>query len=180
MTDECEAEIRGAYARRLLELQRIGRASDGRPILPDPDTVRQLEFLASTRCGAAVAAAIKRAKRRLVFRRLASTTLDVTPTVALHCAQRLLGRGIDGRAALAAFATTGRTAAEKSPVTAYALAELEAQAREQLFELVTWIGEVKREIAEEWHNAPELAAIFADWETQRAVQRRRRQQRRRP
>lgn len=97
MTDECEAEIRAAYARRMLELHRIGRASDGRAILPGSRY--------GSPAGVPGQHAVRRGGRGGHQARQAASGLslagvhqaryhDITPTIALHCAQRLLGRGI--------------------------------------------------------------------------------------
>ncbi len=76
-----------------------------------------------------ISASVKRAKRGFVARALAeyadSLSLDVTPTVAQHCMKRVLGRGVDGRALLEMFAIPGRTAAQKSAVSANDLVDFE-------------------------------------------------------
>ncbi|WP_420170740.1 hypothetical protein ACN99C_26660 (plasmid) [Pseudomonas alloputida] len=84
------------------------------------------------RCGAQVGAAHKRCKRGLVFAGLdamRSEGMDITPTVAENLCTALIGRGVDVRVALDAFATPGRTAANKSKVGG---ADLE--------QLVAWLG----------------------------------------
>lgn len=169
---QCEDEIRAAYAALTVTMRRIGRDSKARPVLPDPEDVDLLMKQAACRCGAMVAAAVKRAKRRMVLEHLAASRLDITPTVALHCAQRLLGRGIDMRATLAAFVTPGRTAADKSAVTAEDLRELEHELGERLAALSASTWTAKEEIARAWRNSPERKAILADWAAQRAAIRR--------
>ncbi len=167
MTPQFEADVRAAYATLTATMLRIGRDSVGRAVLPKPDVVSQLMLLAAARCGADVAAAVKREKRGLVVRSLAASQLDITPTVALRSAQRLLGRGIDSRATLGAFATSGRTAANKSLVTAADLAALEQELVVQLATLSDEMDAAKYVIAKAWRSSPERLAILADWSQQR-------------
>ena len=104
------------------------------------------------RCGAQVSAAHKRCKRSLVFavlERARDGGLDITTTVAENLCLRLIGRGVDLRAALIAFGTPGRTAATKSPVVAADLAELEAELEPEVRSLIdTMAGIRKRHKAE--------------------------------
>ena len=83
---------------------------------------------AAGRCGALCSAAIKRASRdHLIALLLAhkGKGLDITPTVAQRVCDRVLGRGVDTRKTLEAFATPGRTAADKSTLGAADLVEIE-------------------------------------------------------
>lgn len=92
------------------------------------------------RCGAQIGAAHKRCKRGLVFAALTTAQaagLDITPTVAEHLCARLIGRGVDLRAALQAFGTPGRTAAEKSKVGPADLADFEGQLTPQIHSLTS-------------------------------------------
>ncbi|WP_167884683.1 hypothetical protein [Cupriavidus oxalaticus] len=150
-------------------MRRLGRDSEGRPVLPEPSEVDRVMRQAARRCGAMVSAAVKRAKRRQIVVRLAGCTLDITPTVALRCAQRLLGRGIARRAARAAFGTPGRTASDKSAVTAVHLAALEQELAAELEALGDDIDAAKDGIASAWRDSPERLAILADWSTQQAA-----------
>ncbi|QKZ07845.1 hypothetical protein [Pseudomonas eucalypticola] len=102
------------------------------------DGVGDLRSMAG-RCGAQCSAAHKRCKRGLVFAALASAQaegLDITPTVAEHLCSRLLGRGVDFRAALSSFGTPGRTAANKSATGAADLATLETALSPEIFSLL--------------------------------------------
>ena len=83
---------------------------------------------AAGRCGALCSAAIKRASRDHLIALLLEHKgkgLDITPTVAQHVCDRVLGRGVDTRKTLEAFATPGRTAADKSTLGAADLVEIE-------------------------------------------------------
>ena len=92
------------------------------------------------RCGARVGAAHKRCKRGLVFAALATALaegLDITPTVAENLCARLIGRGVDLRAALQTFGTPGRTAATKSSVRQADLAGFEAALAPEIHSLIS-------------------------------------------
>nr|BCU00349.1 hypothetical protein [uncultured bacterium] len=98
------------------------------------------------RCGAQVAAAHKRCKRGLVFAALAAALaegLDITPTVAENLCARLIGRGVDFRAALEAFGTPGRTAATKSRVRQADLAGFEAALAPEISSLIADMKEIR-------------------------------------
>lgn len=103
------------------------------------------------RCGAECGAAHKRCKRGLVLLALQverEAGTDITPAVAAHVFERLIGRGVDERAAAEQFATPGRTAADKSTVGAADLAELETHLALQiqgLIDQMTVIRELHRE-----------------------------------
>lgn len=102
-------------------------------------------------CGAACSAATKRLFRAVVLDALEqakASGLDITPTVAYHVAERILGRGVDQRATLAAFATPGRTATDKSTVEAADLVEIEAAIRLQLEAFAERMAEIKSAHAE--------------------------------
>ena len=68
--------------------------------------------------GAAFAAASKRIKMQVVLFWLRwlveHEQVDMTPTLACHIAEYWLGRGVDKKKLMVAFATPGRTAADKS------------------------------------------------------------------
>ena len=101
---------------------------------------------AAGRCGAYCAAATKRASRGLVLGLLLEQRkkgLDITPTVAQRVCDRILGRGVDNRKTLEAFATPGRTAADKSTLTAEGLAHIEQQIQADLQALGNETGAIK-------------------------------------
>ncbi len=89
------------------------------PAYDDPtfdDWKKQMTAI-SRSCAAAVSAAVKRAKRSFVFKRLEalqSDGADLTITNVEHIAREILGRGFDNRAVAEVFGTPGRTAADKS------------------------------------------------------------------
>ncbi|MGC6373678.1 hypothetical protein [Pseudomonas sp. S2.OTC.A_B10] len=112
------------------------------------------------RCGAQVAAAHKRCKRGLVFAALATALaegLDITPTVAEHLCARLIGRGVDFRAALEAFATPGRTAATKSSVRQADLADFEAALAPQIQGLISAMKVIRERHREEYREKVKAA-----------------------
>ncbi|MCX2694977.1 hypothetical protein OO256_28725 [Pseudomonas sp. DCB_CB] len=112
------------------------------------------------RCGAQVAAAHKRCKRGLVFAALSTARADgadITPTVAERICDRLLGRGVDFRFALEAFATPGRTAANKSPVRAGDLVELEAELNHDIHSLIFAMSLIRERHRENYRDSVEAA-----------------------
>jgi hypothetical protein len=101
----------------------------------EPEVHISLLRVIAGRCGSGCSGAAKRSKRALVFEALLKEKnqgLDITPTVAGHVFERLIGRSVDNRAMIQAFATAGRTAAEKSAVSAEDLSELEQKMTKQL------------------------------------------------
>lgn len=101
---------------------------------------------AAGRCGAYCSAATKRASRGLVLGLLLEQRkkgLDITPTVAQHVCDRILGRGVDNKKTLEAFATPGRTAADKSTLMAEDLANIEQKIQADLQALGVETGKIK-------------------------------------
>jgi hypothetical protein len=102
---------------------------------------------AAGRCGALCSAAIKRASRdhlvALLLIEHKRKDLDITPTVAQHVCDRVLGRGVDNRKTLEAFATAGRTAADKSTLGASDLVEIEEALRVQVGSIRDSAHEIK-------------------------------------
>lgn len=168
------ADLAGAYRQLTADLWRIGRTLDGNPCFPeDDDQVRTLARQAAARCGAAVAAAVKREKRRLVLQALhaeRTNGTDITPAVAQGSARRLLGRGLDSRATAGIFATPGRTAANKSAVSADDLGQLESELHQRLAPLLMAIDHAKNEASQTWFHSRERAEVLADWAEQRRLQ----------
>ena len=105
------------------------------------------------RCGAHCGAASKCAKRGLVIGMLQEhhkKGLDITPTVAQHVCDRILGRGVDNRKTLEAFATPGRTAAEKTDLTHTDLVQIENRIKAELEALAVETGKIKAQCAAEY------------------------------
>ena len=101
---------------------------------------------AAGRCGAYCSAAMKRISRDFVLGLLLEQRkkgLDITPTVAQHVCDRNLGRGVDKSKTLEAFATPGRTAADKSTLTADGLVNVEQQIQVDLQALGVETGKIK-------------------------------------
>ncbi|MBD8828999.1 hypothetical protein [Pseudomonas sp. CFBP 13602] len=148
-----ETEIETAYA-ELLEsfLAYLERG------LGDPKAM-------AGRCGAQVAAAHKRCKRGLLFSALMAAQgigMDITPTVAEHLCSRLIGRGVDVRAALKAFGTPGRTAADKSTVSPSDLGDLEKQLGPQIQALISDMTAIRERYREAYaEKAKEAARGYA-------------------
>lgn len=112
------------------------------------------------RCGARVAAAHKRCKRGLVFSELVTARdagLDITPTVAEHVFERLIGRGVDFRKALTFFGTPGRTAANKSGVVREDTANIEAKLYPQVSALIYEMSVIRERCKEEYGDRVEAA-----------------------
>ncbi|MGE8051301.1 hypothetical protein ACQKPT_23750 [Pseudomonas monteilii] len=143
-----EEEIEAAYAELLdafMDLLTLG--------VGDPRSM-------AGRCGARVAAAHKRCKRGLVFSELViarDAGLDITPTVAEHVCERLIGRGVDFRKALTFFGTPGRTAAQKSGVVREDMASIEAQLAPQVSLLIYEMSVIRERHKEEYGDRVEAA-----------------------
>lgn len=166
-----QADVAAAYSSLAQAFWCIGRNDKGEPCFPDDDAeVRVRIRAAAGRCGAAVAAAVKREKRRRVIDALIQARtagLDITSAVAQGVAQRLLGRGLDSRATAAVFATPGRTAACKSHVTADDLATWEATLTDVLAQLTCELQAVQLAAAASWQSSAERTTILEDWRAQR-------------
>lgn len=88
--------------------------------------MRRLTGVCGQKCGAAA----KRFKRAIVIDALEverTKGRDITPSVARHFFEKLIGRGVDDRALIRIFGTPGRTAADKTNLKAEDLADIEAQ-----------------------------------------------------
>lgn len=71
MTSTLHADLAAAYRRLTADLWNIGRTPEGKPCFPEDDgQVRALVQRAAARCGAGIAAAAKREKRRLLLQGL--------------------------------------------------------------------------------------------------------------
>ncbi|MHD0650918.1 hypothetical protein ACYPKM_35305 [Pseudomonas aeruginosa] len=101
------------------------------------------------RCGAECSAAKKSAQAETIISRVLAAKrrgLDITPTVALRLSERLLGRGVNMHVLLEHLATPGRTAADRSALTADSpeLQALEQDLRSELENL----GEAMKSVIE--------------------------------
>ena len=137
---EYSADIAKAYDYLLARVREMKAAG------LDPDDFRQAMQAATGTTGSMCGAAKKRVLRDVVIEALQKAKadgLDVTPTVAMHVCERVIGRGIDNRQTLDFFATPGRTAADKSRLTAVELGELENDLRNRLEELSMRMLEIK-------------------------------------
>lgn len=157
-----------AYEQYCAAMQSAGRDEDGvMDILAmiDGRLLHEVQA-ASGRLGATITAAGKRAKRELVFAALYQAQhegADITPTVALHVAERVLGRGISMRAATKAFGTPGRTAADKSGIRADDLCGLEEQARHRAVALTERLAEIRQRYRERWAMSLRRAELIDEW-----------------
>lgn len=141
LLERYEVEIERAYVELLKSFLEYLDSGAG-----DPRTM-------AGRCGAAVAAAHKRCKRGLVFAALVTAQadgLDITPTVAEHLCARLIGRGVDLRAALKTFGTPGRTAAAKSKIGRADLVEFEAALAPQVHALILDMKAIRERFRDEY------------------------------
>ncbi|WP_134019326.1 hypothetical protein [Modicisalibacter xianhensis] len=160
--------LKAAYDRYLQDMKLAGRNSLGQmeQLAMIDGSLEEEMKRASSRLGAAVGAASKRATREAIFTALElarGNGLDITPTVALHVAERVMGRGVSMRAATARFGTPGRTAADKSATSAVDLVELEQQIRNELKTLNRLLNESREEHRLEWTRSPERNAIIEQW-----------------
>lgn len=101
-------------------------------------------------CAAKLAAASKVAKRSLVFEFLIiekeENSADLTTTNVQHFAKTILGRAFDNRAVIETFATKGRTAANKSSLTAGDLIDIEARLKRQMSTLIMRMGKARKDL----------------------------------
>lgn len=135
-----EESIEAAFNNLLKEVLELRKKA-----LPNEVHDGLLRVLAG-RCGAGCSTAAKLCKRSLVLEALLNAKeqgLDITPTVASHVFERLIGRSVDNRATLAAFAQPGRTAADKSVITAEDLAQLELALANELQALVSEMAAIR-------------------------------------
>jgi hypothetical protein len=138
-----EMEVKAAFDERL---QRFLFNHDG-----GTEILRSI----AGQCGARVTAAHKRCKRGLVFAALTATRddgLDITPTVAKHLCNRLIGRGVDLRAASITFGTPGRTAAMKSSVGRADLITFEAELAPQVQSLIDEMTMIRERYRDEYEE----------------------------
>lgn len=113
------------------------------------------------RCGAQIGAAHKRCKRGFVFEALEAARregIDITPTVAENLCIRLIGRGVDFRAALEAFGIPGRTAANKSKVRPDDLVSFEALLKPQVESLMLAMRAIRELRSDEYAERAREAA----------------------
>jgi hypothetical protein len=142
-----ETEIVAAFERLLAEVLELRKHAYSN------DVHYPLLRVLAGRCGAACSAAAKRCKRALVLEALLKAKaerMDITPTVAGHVFERLIGRSVDNRATLSAFAQPGRSAADKSKITAENLAELEAKLIKELRLLVSEMQIIREDRKEDY------------------------------
>ena len=138
------ADVVAAY-RDAAEFRRLKAITD------DDDAI----FRGFQRMAALIGAATKRAKRAAVLDQLLQAKargLDITPTVAAHAFERILGRGVSNRVLLKSFGTEGRTASEKSRVGEAQLADVEAFCVAQLAQLEAALKAVRADIKDEYSD----------------------------
>jgi hypothetical protein len=116
---------------------------------------------AVTELGSRMGALSKSTKRRLICDKLISANhergMDITPTVARNASKRLLGRGLDELYLNKAFGTPGRTAENKSTVTAADLEQLEASIRRDLDCMVEKMADFRRKLKQVFQMKPNSA-----------------------
>ncbi len=173
LTSTLMEDLAEAYVFLTEDFMSIGRTCEGYPSLPDLDgDLRDLLRLAASRCGARIAAAVKREKRCFLLKTLMSVRdegMDITPAVAQGAARRVLGRGLDGRVTARLFSTPGRTAKSKSRIGAIDLACMENALKEKLTELLDKIEAAKVAAWEQWLRSSERFGILSDWALQRQL-----------
>ncbi|MCQ2032246.1 hypothetical protein [Stutzerimonas zhaodongensis] len=110
------------------------------------EAIRNELLALAGRCGALCSAASKVAKRTLIFEVLLAHKkqgLDITQTFADQSIKRILGRSVSAESTREAFATPGRTAAQRSTLKAEDLEQIEADIDEQLDSLLATLSEVR-------------------------------------
>ncbi|TDX23713.1 hypothetical protein DFO67_12430 [Modicisalibacter xianhensis] len=165
---EYDKALANAYLQYLNEIKQAGRNDKGEmdPLLMIGGSMLLDIKRAVGRLGAAVAAASKRAKRELIFSALEDAKErghDISPTVALHAAQRLLGRGVSMRSATARFGIPRRTAADKSPTTATDLTALEARLQARLDQLDMHMQDTRKSHQLQWQVSEERRLLIEEW-----------------
>lgn len=168
MTATYRTRITAAYQLAASEFAAL-KAAAGDAWEPDPDELRSIV----ARLGAACAAAGKAASRDWIIEQLKTSSEDITPAVAINVSRSLQGRGISNRAALAAFAVPGRTAANKSKADPEAIAiELQAKFSDYLVELQAIRHEVQLEHWSSVRRELDVAVMSAEeiWRFKRSNQ----------
>lgn len=166
-----QSSLKAAYDDYAVALNNAPRQEIGTGISPqmlrDKDHMRARIKSAAGRLGAQMGAAKKWAKRELVFLTLRRARddlgLDVTPTVALHVAERVLGRGVSMRAANDNFGQPERTASNKSFLTAHHLADLEATLSANLDALTKLLDKIRAEQRRDWECSTRREQILDSW-----------------
>lgn len=152
-----------AYQQLLMDYLRIGQRIQNNEIIDLTILIRQ----AVGRCGSAIGAAAKRAKRRHVLKamnKIYQSGMDITPAVAQGSAHRLLGRGFDSLELIKLFATPGRTAANKSQVTENDLIEFEEELVKELETLALRLRKCKEDAKLKWFTSEKRANAIKNWE----------------
>jgi len=160
--------VRDAYAEYTAALASAGRSPTGRidPVAMDNGVMLSEVRRLGGRLGAKLGAASKAAMRGTLFAALEEARregADVTPTVALHAAERVIGRGVSMRAANAAFGRPGRTAADKTSLEPAELAELEAKVRQEIQHLRDELGRIRDHHRQQWRDSPQRNALLQEW-----------------
>lgn len=159
---------RDAYAEYAEALASTGRSPSGRmdPVAMENGAMLEEVRRVGGRLGAKLSAASKAAMRSTLFAALEEARregADVTPTVALHAAERVIGRGVSMRAANAAFGRPGRTAADKTSLEPAELAELEAKVRQEIQHLRDELGRIRDHHRQRWRDSPQRDALLQEW-----------------
>lgn len=164
-----DAAVAAAYADYADKLRQTGRplgwALLSVEMLTNGDVKRDVKR-AGGQLGAVVAAASKRAVRDLLFAALERAKrdgADITPTIAVRTAERVLGRGVSLRAANQVFGVPGRTAADKSLLTADDSAELEAQIGADVVRLRARLTEIRERHQMQWRRSSARDNIVTAW-----------------
>ncbi len=169
--NEFVADLEKGFLRYGEDLWSIGRSDGGYPCFPEDDAeVAKRIRVASGRCGAACGAAVKRAKRELVFEylvQLKASGEDLTYHTVQNFAVRLLGRKFQGKAVLLKFATPGRTASNKASINTEVFAEAERVLHGQLKELNNGMELAKIEARINWAHSSVRKKVLEDWHCQR-------------
>ncbi|WP_387492611.1 hypothetical protein [Photorhabdus sp. RM96S] len=134
--------------------------------------MKNLIYQVTGKLGAAIGAAIKRAKRAVVFKQLLKAKksgIDVTPSVVKNVAKsiKICGRSFEGREINRVFGTKFRTVANKTTITRAELAEIENSLEKQMIELISALNKIKIEQKNNWHYSAQRKKILTEWSNQR-------------
>ncbi|WP_434526587.1 hypothetical protein [Photorhabdus asymbiotica] len=159
------------YAKDLWLICRTGTGGTGTACFPESDdVVKNLVYQVTGRLGASIGAAVKRAKRALVFEQLLNAKksgIDVTPSVVKNIAKKIYGRSFENGEINRVFGTKFRTAANKTTVTRTELAEFENSIEKQIAELISALNKIKIEKKSNWHYSMQRKKILTQWSNQR-------------
>lgn len=160
---------KSAYEDYVDTLSHAGRTETGRidPASVANGAIRSEIQRAAGKLGAQLAAASKRAIRDTLFAALETARregADITPTVALHAAERVIGRGISMQAANKKFGKPGRTATHKSLIGEEDLAALEEAVKREIHALRKELNRIREHYRQHWIESSQRTKLISEWQ----------------